>query len=97
VAEVRDALLGSDETLIRECLPRLERAIVVMQEIRATSQDRRALATLRRDLAVVTGLARSGETLCHGLARLLGAAAGGYTPQGDGAPLHPSATLLVRG
>jgi hypothetical protein len=58
---------------------------------------RRDLTALRKDLAVVAGLAQSGAALYQGLARLLGAAAGGYTSQGDGAPLQPSVGVVVRG
>ena len=55
------------------------------------------LTALRNDLARVAGLAQSGAALYQGLARLLGAAAGGYTSQGDGAPLQPSVGVVVRG
>jgi hypothetical protein len=58
---------------------------------------RRDLTALRKDLARVAGLAQSGAALYQGLARLLGAAAGGYTSQGDGAPLQPSVGVVVRG
>jgi hypothetical protein len=113
VAAMRRVLLGSDRTLVDGCMPRLEQAALVFRDafwgvvqddafqkwsgVPSRTKLRRDLVALRGNLAVVAGLAQSGSALYQGLARLLGAAAGGYTPQGDGAPLQPSVSVLVRG
>lgn len=58
---------------------------------------RRELTALRMELAGASCLASAGSAFYRGLARLLGAASGGYTPSGEGAPLEPTGTLLLRG
>jgi hypothetical protein len=106
VSAMRTALLGSEKAQIEECTQRLEQAADAFRDafqipnlytFPHRSRLNRDLAALRKDLSVVAGLAQSGEALYRGLARLLGAAAAGYTPQGDGAPLRPSVSVLVRG
>jgi hypothetical protein len=108
VAGMRGALRGSEKALIDACMPRLEQAALAFRDafqgadqkpsvIHNSTKLRRDLMALRANLAVVAGLAQSGSALYQGLARLLGAAAGGYTPQGDGAPLQPTVSVLVRG
>jgi hypothetical protein len=108
VAGMRRALLGSDKALIDHCMLRLEQAALAFRDgfqgavqkhsvIHDPTKLRRDLVALRGNLAVVAGLAQSGSALYQGLARLLGAAAGGYTPRGDGAPLQPPVSVLVRG
>jgi hypothetical protein len=103
------AAAGCDLATIENLLPGLEQAVIVMQELmrqltlepipemRDGARLRRELAALRDDLTVATRLAGNGAEFCLGLARLLGAASGGYTPGGEGAPLRPAGGLLVRG
>ena len=105
---VRQALLSPELTRIDDCLPRLEQAAAEFlalrdgwREVPSQAPDhvrlRRDLRTVRQDLARLAGLAHSGARFYSGLARLLGAAGGGYTPRGEAAPLRPRASILVRG
>jgi hypothetical protein len=102
VAAMRQALLASEMAKIVDCAPGLEKAVILMQELalpvgRDRARLRGELAGLKNDLVAVGRLARGGAAFCQGLARLLGSASGGYTPGGEGAPLQPTGSLLVRG
>jgi hypothetical protein len=108
VAAMRRVLLGSEEpgremAAIEDCMPRLEHAVITMQELSAAAPGRdcmrlrRELAELKNDLLSVGRLARRGEAFCQSLACLLGVAEGGYTPGGEGAPLQPTGSLALRG
>ena len=104
---MREALLSSENSRVEQALMRLEQAAAVYGETfqglggERSPQDRarlrHELRKLRKDLAVVARLAESGASVYQGLLRLLGAAAGGYTPQGDGAPLRGSMGVAVQG
>lgn len=117
VAGMREALLGTEMAALESCMPGLERAVILMEELSRPPAPgptgvkpagaesagaepvslRRELTALRADLQGLGRLANRGAGYCQGLARLLGAASGGYTPGGEGSPLRPPGNLLVRG
>jgi hypothetical protein len=106
VASMRQAMLSADPTRITDAMPSLEHAALSFRKslqwvlqggIPADARWRRGLVTLRRDLARLGKLSQSGAEVYQSLARLLGSAAGGYTPRGDGAPLPAPQSVWVRG
>jgi hypothetical protein len=57
----------------------------------------RALKSLKSDLRAAVNLIEHGAAFYRGWARLLGAAASGYTPSGEAAPLAAPGSVSVAG
>ena len=57
----------------------------------------RALKSLKSDLRAAANLIEHGAAFYRGWARLLGAAAAGYTPSGEAAPLAAPGSVSVAG
>ena len=105
IASFRAALLSPSAEDIALALPELMEAAgqlgALELELRRGAHDHHEILTglkaLKDDLRMVRGLIDHGAEFYRGWAKLLGAAAGGYTPWGEAAPLAPSAAVSVHG
>lgn len=105
IAALREALMKSSPDELMACLPGLSdaagRLSAVEREVRSSSpaadELTRALKGLKSDLSAANKLIEHGAGFYRGWARLLGAAAAGYTPSGEAAPLTVRGSLAMEG
>jgi hypothetical protein len=108
VLRLREALLSPDPAEIGLCLEGLQEAVRDLQGLEAewqvlpagepaAEQARLELEALRRDLCAATRLIECGAAFHLGWARLLGAAAAGYTAQGSPGELTPARSVSLQG
>ena len=97
LAEVRFLLISPSPDEVNRCVPLLEEAITRMQAIQPAPERTGELRALRFELGVVGRVAAGGAEFYHEWARMLAAAAAGYTAAGEPAPLTAAGSLSVRG
>jgi hypothetical protein len=110
VAVLRTALLSPSPEELERCVPDLMKAAVGLGLMGMGSMDQELqehrgehpeiageLAALKNDLRLVKKLIEHGAGLHQGWARLLGAAAAGYTPSGEASPLAAASAVSVEG
>jgi hypothetical protein len=104
VAALRQALLAPSPEEIERCLPGLAEAATCLGRSEASLRTETAdaqfaadLKNLKLDLNMVSRMIRHSAAFYRGWAGLLGAAAGGYSPDGRPKELSVAGTLSVRG
>jgi hypothetical protein len=106
IEALRAALLLPSPDPIEQCLPALEEAvrnlISVEQELRDAQSPgrpelRAELKSLETEMRIVKGLIANGAAFYQGWAKMLGAAAAGYTSAGQPAALQPPGSISLRG
>jgi hypothetical protein len=104
VAHLRQALLSPSPEEIERCLPGLAEAAVCLGQIEGALRVEAAdpmlageLQALKRDLEMIGRMIRHSAAFYRGWASLLGAAAGGYTSDGQPAGIRIAGAVAVRG
>jgi hypothetical protein len=105
IADLHAALIAPSPDRLLGCLPALTEAAVrlgiVENRLRADSGDSGEIAcavkALKSDLRGVAKLIEHGAGFYRGWARFLGAAAAGYTPSGEAAPLVARGSVVLEG
>jgi len=100
---MRAALIAPTPESIEECLPGLAEAADLLGRVQQELAEGGPrdivleIHALRREIAGLKRLIGGGAAFYRGWARLLGAAAGGYTPSGEAAPVVPAQSISIRG
>jgi len=105
---MRTAMLGTDSEQINENLLNLQEAFQTIQALEEGWQNsppsepvraafRSQLQELRTNLCALGRLAEHGEALHKNWAKLLAMVSGGYTAEGDAAPLELAGSLSIQG
>lgn len=100
---MRAALIAPTPESIEQCLPGLAEATDLLTRVQrelAAGGPRDIvleLHALRREISGLKRLIARGAIFYRGWARLLGAAAGGYTPNGEPAAMAPAGSISIRG
>jgi hypothetical protein len=103
IARMRAALVAPTPESINECLPGLAEAADLLGRVErelAHGGPRdivMEMHELRREIGALKRLVARGAAFYKGWARLLGAAAGGYTANGEAAAFVPSGSISIRG
>jgi hypothetical protein len=97
LARMRAALLTPTPEVIERELPALEETLRCLRTLQPEAGLRVELEMLHADVRRVAGLIEGGAALQAGWAKVLAAAAGGYTAGGDAAPLSVRGRLSLEG
>jgi hypothetical protein len=94
---VRHILMTPTPEKLGQCGPEFEEAAELLGSIKGRPDLRAELHVVQRELAVVSALMQQAARYYFGWAQILGAATGGYTPQGGVAPLTSTPRFMVEG